>query len=488
MNDSLGLFLGVLSLIALFYSMYLQIREKFDEGGRVVKCPETLNKNARIVSVEPTLAGNKTNRKYRITVTFDDGFIYTDVVKPSTVERKFISTTTTLSREQQIEVTNKAIKLHEESYNRMNKKINNGKTDNVIDQSPNTTQKNNQKRNIFKDQNDIDPQLQFEQKLFPNNCREYVKKQMKSLIGDIGDENEYLKIYIYCMTHYLVNNLDSETICDRLMIAHPVIKDFETAKKITSYTMICAIGDSSKINVNDENTISMMNTFSESTDRLKKIKEGNKEKNSRPYDKEVGIIKEKPMYFDSVKSAESYLQSLMDKEGNTLHIGKRYSYSVDGIEDTLDCYQMLDNNGKEYGNIYLSIYGIDDYKYVPEGYRHQVCKNPEKKEKGIDKTNNKQNKSVSKKKEKEKETGRVYDANSAVLAINEILSDSKVEDNTVEQISRNNMDKQESISNDDSTDYNKVLYCRKCGTKLDVNSIYCRKCGTKIVGGNNGNI
>ena len=289
--------------------------------------------------------------------------------------------------------------------------------------------------------------IDFNNRIFPNNCREYIKKQMRILTKGTTTDDENIKAYIYCMTHYLVNGEDIEYVTKMLPATHSEFKDKEIINNIVNYTKMCSIGDPSKINVSDVKTTDTISTLAEEFKRQSINRKNNADKNKEQYDKNRGIDKEKPMYFAGARSAEKYLNSLTDEEGNKLHTGFRYSYSVDGIPELLDCYQMLDKNDKLYGELHLSIYGQDDYMYVPKGYRHPVLS---------DKTR----KSINDEFKEEKENKD----NPVIVNGNETI--------------KNEEEAKKKFEFDSSSS---ICFCRKCGAKLSADSDFCHKCGTKVI-------
>lgn len=290
------------------------------------------------------------------------------------------------------------------------------------------------------------PLLAFNNRIFPNNCRNYIKKQMRFLTKGTTTDEDNIKMYIYCMTHYLVNGEDIEYVTKMLPVAHPELKDKEIIDNVVKYTKMCSIGDPSKIDVTNANTAEAIDKLGEALMKQSIIRKNNADKNKEQYDENRGIDKEKPMYFAGVRSAEKYLNSLTDEEGNKLHIGFRFPYRIDGIPDVLDCYQMLNEDNKPYGELYLSIYGQDDYTHVPKGYRH-----PDLSDKISKNINNEP-----KKEKKKKDDSTIADSNETIK--NEVIEKKESDVDT-------------SLS---------ALFCRKCGAKLFADSDFCHKCGTEV--------
>ncbi len=355
--------------------------------------------------------------------------------------------------------------------------------------------------------------LEFDKRIFPNNCRSHIKKQMRSIAGNTTTDEENIKIYIYCMTHYLVNGEKIDYVTKMLPVAHPEIKDPDIASKIAEYTLTCAVGDPSKIDITNKADNEAIKTLGDAFRQQELTRQANVDKNKMPFDITRGTVREKPMYFKGARAAENYLNSLKDLEGNPLHFGMRFSYSVEGIPDMLDAYRMLRKDGSEYGYLFLSIYGMDNYQYVPEGYLHPTLKNPiiEKKEDDISdsvkeksKTKTKTGSKKSNKKDDTVETASTS-KKSNTKTVDKEKQTKKAE--SEEKKSRKTTKKTSTKTNVNVTDDNtlakvpdkkekemiksnqtytsepkRIRFCRKCGTELLEGSVFCRKCGTKVEG------
>ena len=292
----------------------------------------------------------------------------------------------------------------------------------------------------------------FNNIIFPNgtSSREYQKKQMKILVGEIPNTDDYLKIFIYCETHYLINKENYSYLIKMLPTAHPEIKDIETAKRVAAYTFVCAGTKFENIDLQKKENMDFINTMVVELDKQTQNIQANESKNDEPFDDRKGLTSKDPLYFKGAKAAENYLNELTDLEGNKLHIGTRISYSVDGVNGMVDGYSMLKEDNSKYGVIYVSIYGTSDCKYVPKGYMQREIK-----------SNVKSN-------EIENKTKLETKGNS------NISSDTKTVDHqNKEEISSSNVV-------DNNVNPSVPIFCRKCGTKLDGDALFCRKCGTKV--------
>lgn len=369
---------SVLILIGFGFLIFLaiknSIRNSAERDGRAGKYePSKLKADAKVNDVKVYTVGSKTNKSFRIVVYFDDSFNYAKVVKPTMRDDHFMSTTYTLSVEDKTNVIKEAIEQHALAIN------------------------NNQKNKNVSSGNAL---LDFNNAIFPNgdSSRNYQKNQLRVLMGDIDDENNYLKTFIYCLTHYLVNNENYQYVIKMLPIAHPEIKEEKAIKRIAAYTFIFAGTKKENLDLSKIEDMKFVDETVEKLDQQIKDVEKNSKMNEQPFDIERGTVREKPMFFKGVKATESYLNSLTDENGNKLHFGDRYCYSVDGINGMLDCYTMLDSNNDVYGQLYVSIYGADNYKYVPKGYLHPSLKNPDvekTKEEQEDKSEQQNNNDVS---------------------------------------------------------------------------------------------
>lgn len=478
-ENTIGLILGILCILWMIYTVYDNAVAKTERGGRVKKMDAArLNRDAKIIDVKTTTVGTKTKKEFRINVIFDDGFEYVKVVKPADTSVRFTTYTFTLSREQKMEVITEAIREHNKALGIDGHQL--------TDVQAQTGQGMN---------NALDT---FSKRLFPKGeaSKEYIKAQMKALMGDVPNEDDYLNTYTYCMTHYLVNGKRYDDVSALLPISHPEIKDNEIAKKVAAFAFMHAGTQNAKIDLSTEEGMNLLNNLIEELEKRKGIEAANADRNKGEYDEEVGLIREKPMFFHGVRDAESYLNSLYDDNGRKLHFGNRYSYSVDGIQGMLDCYAMMNERNEKVGELFLSIYGSDNYSYVPKGYKKNglvsnankpaetkttTTENLENKEKTVENTNEPITNNIPNKKK--------YDASSATTAMSDILGektkteDSSIKESLIPETSKTKPEEEtKRINVVRNTGADRILYCRKCGTKLDPDSVFCKKCGTKIGG------
>ena len=291
----------------------------------------------------------------------------------------------------------------------------------------------------------------FNNIIFPNgtSSREHQKKQIKILVGDIPNTDDYLKIFIYCETHYLINKENYSYLIKMLPTAHPEIKDIETAKRVAAYTFVCAGTKFENIDLQKKENMDFINTMVVELDKQTQNIQTNESKNDEPFDDSKGLTSKDPLYFKGAKAAENYLNELTDLEGNKLHIGTRISYSVDGVNGMVDGYSMLKEDNSKYGVIYVSIYGANDCKYVPKGYMQREIK-----------SNVKSNEIENKTKLETKDNSNISDTKN-------------VDSQSKKEVSSNKTD-------NNNADFSAPIFCRKCGTKLDSDALFCRKCGTKV--------
>ena len=303
--------------------------------------------------------------------------------------------------------------------------------------------------------------------MFPNNCRNHIEKQMRYLIGDSIPDDEYIKIYVYCMTHYLVNGEKYGYVVKMLPLAHPELKDKETIKLVAAYTFLCSTGNPDKIDLFNKDAYNLLEITADALDSQNAAVERNANKNKEPFDEERGTVREKPMYFAGVRNAEQYLNSLSDLDGNKLHIDStRFTYKIDGIPEILDNYQMMREDGTKYGDLYVSIYGKDNYPYVPKGYKHPTLRNPE--ESSNLKSTAKASKNVTT--ESSQINQKPQKNNETPFSANNKESEIKPSSFSEEKIS----------AKERANASTGIKFCRKCGTELMPGTRFCRKCGTKI--------
>ena len=469
--DGLGAILAIFALFAFGYSIFDFFKGIGDRDGRVGNYnASNLKSDAKIVDIKTQTTGTKGNKYFRIIVKFNDGFQYTKAVKPTTSSMVFTTINYTLSVEDKANVIKEAISEHDKALNNTMKKMGKTTTGNAL--------------------------LEFNNTIFPNgdSSKEYQKKQMKILMGEIEDDSNYLKTFIYCLTHYLVNKENYQYVVEMLPVAHPEIIDEKTIKRIAAYTFVFAGSKQENLDLSKEEDIKIIDNFVAELDNQAKNIESNSKENEKPFDFETGTVRNKPMFFKGVRAAETYLNSLQDLEGNKLHFGSRYSYSVDGINGMLDCYTMLNSKNDIYGQLYISIYGADNYQYVPKGYKHPKFKNPDIEINNNDNIETNSNEDIEKSKQ-EKEPDK-YTSERAIKELNSVFEEQveikkqdspnarTASDLIKEQI---NEEKNKEIKNEKGTDQQSkeskpqnTRYCRKCGTKLSDDAIFCRKCGTKV--------
>lgn len=468
MDGTTILFLLVIGALIIF-ALKNSFQHSLERDGKVGECnPAKLRIDAKVIDIKVYTVGSKTNKSFRVVVLFDDGFNYAKVVNPTNKDNHFAYTTYTLSVEDKTSIINEAVAQHTRALGKQTSNVNTAKvsTGNAL--------------------------TDFSNDIFPNgeSSKKYQKKQMKILMGDVPNTDDYLKTFVYCEAHYLVNRKKYPYVVEMLPIAHPEIKDTKTAKRVAAYTYMFAGTKSENMDLTKKEDLDLLDSIVVEFDNQTKNIEANASKNEKPFDENRGLTAENPIYFNGVKAAEDYLKALTDLDGNKLHLGPRLVLNVEGINGLVDGYSMMKEDNNKYGTIYVSIYGSSNYQYVPNGYKHPILKNP----KVVDE-NNETN--VFAKNEIEEEN--TYTASSAIEELDNMLnetgetkqqdiSNSRIETDLIKDNNQNkneetinayNPNTKENI-NDNKAWYKTVVFCRKCGTKLSEDALFCRKCGAKV--------
>lgn len=344
----MGELIGNLIVGALFILfLYRWIKTDKEKEGVYHYDVSSLKYYARVSKVETNKAGDKYKRYFRVVVSFDDGFEYKKLISPSTSRRTLNMIQHSLSNYDQSRVIQEAQRLHNEIC------VKNG----IVPQNTSEIVR----ENLAKDEQNVNSMAIDHIQFLSNNSL---------------DALQSTTVYMHCAKLYYGDHMNYEEVVERLPQKFPQLSDKEMVKRIAAYMFFYCSNNNKEINVFSPEGVEMLDGMINELDILTEARK-NGDSNSANYDERVGIYPDMPMYFTNVHNAHTYVRELLDKNGNPLTFNTRFSYSFKDDSRIFDGYIMLDTNGNEYGKIYASIYGRDNYTFVPKGYKHLVYKNPD---------------------------------------------------------------------------------------------------------------
>ena len=428
----------VILLLGTIYYASKDINNAKSENGLFNYRKGQINYRAEVKDVKTNVVRSGDKKSFDITVIFDDTFVYKRNIKPTNV----VNGVSGISRNDVEKITEEAKEAH-------------FKVCRELGLAPSYEQMQKTAANL----EFLGNMQKLNNKFFPGGIenKQICAKQIDILTGHKLETKECLDIFIYCVTQYSVNSSDYRYVIKHLPIAHPLLKDEEAIKKIATYTFFYTVKDFKlPFDLTNPKDMNLLNTITKELD----IQSYAREVNFNKYDEDSGLIRKKPLFFHGFENAEEYLNSLYDESGNKLKVGSRYSYSEENIPGMLDCYTMCYEDGREYGELYVSSYGADDCTFVPKGYKHKLLSNNRK-----------------------QESSKTYASTNQ--------SNTKPNANSVENDKTANLSKTDLNSNEGnkrsaskteikSTPDDEINFCRKCGAKLKPDSIYCEKCGSKV--------
>lgn len=85
-------------------------------------------------------------------------------------------------------------------------------------------------------------------------------------------------------------------------------------------------------------------------------------------DPDYGLVAGKPIFVKGIGDDRRYLDRLLTSEEKPIKYIRKCSIETIGITGPVDMYSILNDDGSEYGKIYLCVYGSTTPSSAPKGY------------------------------------------------------------------------------------------------------------------------